>query len=96
MQILAPALVYLLVLIFFVVRMLRSLFNTQNGFVRGITITILVIFFVILMSEIIPFIQNENGKSFTVGWFALAYFLILTFTPFTFCCWILFIINKRL
>lgn len=38
------------------------------------------LFFACQLWGFAPFLMNENGKSFTIGWFGLIYFLVVSFT----------------
>jgi len=88
--------IYLLIIGYLIVQMLTDLFNSNNEVIRKCTFGITILFLAYQIWELIPFLQNENGKSFTVGWHAFAYSLVIFFTIFAFVCWILRLIDRKL
>ncbi|MDQ6481204.1 hypothetical protein [Dyadobacter sp. LHD-138] len=65
----------------------------RNG-ARTIGAVATAIFVVGIAWELFGFIKNENGKSFTVGWFALGFFMIQVLSIYTFLCWLLVRFSK--
>lgn len=66
--------------------MLRA---TRHNEVSTIAAIITTIFVAGIVWELFEFIRNENGKSFTIGWYALAYFMIQVLSLYTFLCLLL-------
>lgn len=96
MEFIIPITIYLIVVGYLIVRMLTALFNSKNNNLRRSTFVITFLFLGYQIWDLIPFLQNRNGKSFTVGWFALSYSFVILFTIFAIICLILRTIDKRL
>lgn len=96
MEILIPTLIYIVVVSDFIVRMLRNLFLNGRKWAKNSALFLTIAFIALQCWAWIPFIQNENGKSFTVGWYALAYFSVLSFTSFAILCWLMVRVAKRI
>lgn len=96
MEVLIPAVIYLLILCFVISKMMPVLFASKSEVIRGITYVATGIFAAYLLWGLISFLRNEDGKSFTVGWFALAYFLAVAFTVFGLVLFLLRIAERRI
>lgn len=96
MAVLVPATVYLLILSFVITKMTPILFASKSEVIRVITYVATGIFAAYLLWGVISFLRNEDGKSFTVGWFALAYFLAVAFTIFGLVLFLLRIAERRI
>ncbi|TLU96042.1 hypothetical protein [Dyadobacter sediminis] len=95
MGLVISVIIYLLGLTYIIVRHLITLFNSKISVIRNISIIAAGLFFAYQLWGLIPFIKNENGKSFTVGWFALLYFFAVSFSVFTIVTWFLRSIEKK-
>jgi hypothetical protein len=96
MEILIPAAIYLIVVSYIIVKLLNGLYHSDKDIIRMLAIAFSGVFFVYLAWELVGFFRNEHGKSFTVGWFALAYMLVTSSTVFAIVCLILRLAGKRL
>lgn len=88
--------VYLLVLLSIAVWSLRRLFSSAKNYMKIIGLVIIAIYVAVLANETIPWLRDEYGKSFTMGWFGVIHFLVITLTPFTLICWILQFLDRKL
>lgn len=95
MEILIPAAIYLIVVSYIIVKLLNGLYHSDKDIIRALAIAFSGVFFVYLAWELVGFFRNEHGKSFTVGWFALAYMLVISSTVFAVVCWILRLVGRR-
>nr|WP_295922398.1 hypothetical protein [uncultured Dyadobacter sp.] len=96
MALLLVATAYVAILFFLIVKLLKTLFFSQNRVIRtGISI-VTAAFAAFLFWSLFDFLRNENGKSFTVGWLGLAYLAVISFTLFAFICWALSLVDERL
>lgn len=95
MELIIPVIIYLLVLGYIIFKQLTVLFNSKKLIIKNLSLLATALFLVYQLWGLIPFIRNENGKSFTIGWFALMYFLAVSFTVFAIVSWGLRLIEKR-
>lgn len=96
MELLLVAMVYVAILFYLIIRILKTLFFSPNRAIRTGTSVITAIFAVFLLWSLFDFLKNENGKSFTVGWFGMAYLTVISVTAFAFVCWVLSLVDERL
>lgn len=75
--------------------MLKVLFKSPKKGIKKSTSIIITAFAAYQSWELLSFIKNEHGKSFTIGWFALGYFFMLSFTILAIVCWVLTLLEKR-
>lgn len=96
MEIIIPAAIYIVIISCIIVKLLTILYHSGKDIIKICTIAITSVFAIYVAWELVDFFRNEHGKSFTVGWFALAYFLVTSLTAFAICCWILRIVGNRI
>jgi hypothetical protein len=96
MGLILPITIYLLILAYIIARHLIALFNSEKPIIKSLSLTATGLFLAYQLWGLIPFVKNGNGKSFTVGWFALIYFLAVSFTVFAIVSWSLRLIEKKL
>lgn len=95
MELIIPITIYLLVLVYIIAHQLIELFKSKRSLIKSLALIATALFFIYLLWGLIPFFRNENGKSFTTGWFALVYFLAVSFTVFTVVSWGLRLIERK-
>jgi hypothetical protein len=96
MEIIIPAAIYIVAVGYLIVKLLTGLFSSEKEIIKICAIAVTVVFTIYQLWELFAFFRNEHGKSFTVGWFALAYFFVISFTIFALICWILRIVGNRI
>lgn len=96
MELLLVATAYVAILLYLIVKLLKSLFFSQNRIIRTGTSVVTTVFTIFLFWSLFDFLRDENGKSFTVGWLGLAYLAVISFTLFLFVCWALSLVDERL
>ncbi|WP_254561253.1 hypothetical protein [Dyadobacter diqingensis] len=87
-------LIILLIYSLFLIYMIRSSWRrilrpTKHNGIRIAAFIVTAFFVAGTIWELLGFIRNENGKSFTIGWYALAYFMVQVLSLYTFLCWLL-------
>lgn len=96
MEIIIPAAIYLVIVSYIIGKLLTSLYSSNKDIIRFSAIAISCIFAVYLGWVLVGFLRDEHGKSFTVGWFALANSFVISFTVLAVVCWILRIVGNRI
>jgi UDP-N-acetylmuramyl pentapeptide phosphotransferase/UDP-N-acetylglucosamine-1-phosphate transferase len=96
MELIIPITIYLLILTYIIAKQLAGLFKSKKSLIKGLTLAASAIFLTCLVWELIQFIRNEDGKSFTIGWFALIYFLAISFTVFAIVSWGLHLLERKI
>ena len=95
MELIIPVTIYLLFLTYFTVKRLISLFHSDKPVIKGLAWIVASLFFACQLWGFTPFLMNENGVSFTIGWFGLMYFLVVSFTIFTSVLMVLHLIDRK-
>ena len=85
----------LIVEIYILIRSWKILLKSKNANFRVLLKIVSFVFGITLIWELIGFLQNENGKSFTIGWFALEFFLLNLFFYYCLFYWVLAKVSKR-
>lgn len=96
MEIIIPAVIYLVIVGCIAVRLLTGPYRSNKAIIKTIAITVTSVFAVYLAWELVDFLRNQHEKSFTVGWFALIYLFLTSFTAFAAICWMLRLVRKRI
>lgn len=96
MEILIPAAIYTALVSYIIVKLLTALFHHRSGVIKTISIAITGVFACYLAWTLMGFFRNEQGKSFTVGWFGLAYLLAISATVFAVICWVLLLVGNKI
>jgi len=86
---------YLLFIIYELRRNWKILCGSKSDIYQGIALGVTVAFLIYIVSELFSFVQNKNGKSFTVGWYAFEFPMMLSFAVYTFICWCLAMFSKE-
>ena len=85
----------LIIELYISIRSWKILLKSNNTNFMILLTAVSLMFGIILISELIEFLKNENGKSFTIGWFALGLFLHNLFFAYSLFCLVLAKISKK-
>ena len=96
MELIIPITIYILTIAYIISKQLTGLFRSKSSFIKRLAFLAAALFSIYLLWFLIPFFRNENEKSFTTGWFALVYFLAVSFTIFAIVAWGLRLIERKI
>ena len=85
----------LIIEIYISIRSWKILLKSKNANLMVLVKIVSIVFGIILVTELFEFLKNENGKSFTIGWLALEFFLLNLFFYYGLFCWVLAKVSKR-
>ena len=78
------------------IRSWKILSKSKNAYFVILVKIVSVVFSIILVRELVEFLKDENGKSFTIGLLALELFLLNLFFAYSLFCLVLAKISSRI